>query len=120
MIHLTFFQLTQDLQMKQNEISREARKKDKAEREINSHKKELENKTNEIKNLHSQLQRGKDDYSRLELQLKEQRVRYYCNFKLLSLLKNYFHLNVDVDKKISNICIVVYKNKAFLSQKLGY
>ena len=73
--------------MKQNEISRESRKKDKAEREINSHKKELENKHNEIKNLHSQLQRGKDDYSRLELQLKEQRVRLHYSIKQLKIFK---------------------------------
>lgn len=68
--------LQQELQMKQNEISRETRKKEKVEREISTQKKDLEGKSSEIKNLHMQLQRGKDDYIRVEQQLKEQRIQH--------------------------------------------
>ena len=72
-------QLQQDLQIKHTEIQRETRKKEKVEREITLQKKDLENKTADIKSLQGQLQRGKDDYSRLEQQLKEQRVRAWTD-----------------------------------------
>jgi len=68
--------MQQDLQMKNNEISRETRKKEKVEREINTQKKDLEAKSSEIKTLQTHLQRGKDDYTRMEQQLKEQRVHH--------------------------------------------
>jgi len=71
---IIFSQLQQDIQMKQNEIQRETRKKDKMERELNNEKKEVDAKMGEIKSLQSQLQRCKDDNIRMEQQLKEQRV----------------------------------------------
>ena len=73
--------------MKQNEIQRETRKKDKIERELNSEKKEVDAKNGEIKSLQSQLQRYKDDNIRMEQQLKEQRVRlhYSTNMKTKSV-----------------------------------
>ena len=76
---IIFFQLQQDIQMKQNEIQRESRKKDKMERELNNEKKEVDAKMGEIKSLQSQLQRCKDDNIRMEQQLKEQRVSLIGN-----------------------------------------
>ena len=67
-------QLQHDIQMKQSEVQRETRKKDKMERELANEKKEVDNKVGEIKSLQSQLQRCKDDNIRMEQQLKEQRV----------------------------------------------
>merc|ERR1712136_312394 len=67
-------ELQQDIQVKQNEIQRESRKKEKMERELTNGKKDLENKAGEIKTLASGLQRAKDDNTMLEKQLKEQRI----------------------------------------------
>jgi len=72
-------QLQQDIQMKQNEVQRETRKREKMDKELTSEKKDLEARTAEIKALQGQLQRSKDDNTRLELQLKEQRVRLTIN-----------------------------------------
>jgi len=72
-------QLQQDIQMKQNEVQRETRKREKMDKELTSEKKDLEARTAEIKALQGQLQRSKDDNTRLELQLKEQRVRLTTN-----------------------------------------
>ncbi|CAK8688850.1 cilia- and flagella-associated protein 58-like [Clavelina lepadiformis] len=79
-------ELQQDIQMKQNEIQRETRKKEKIERELINDKKELENRQGEIKALHGQLQRSKDDNVRLEQQLKEQRILHEKAVRDMDLL----------------------------------
>ena len=75
--------------MKNNEAQRESRKKEKMERELKTAKTELESKGGELKTKQNQLQKALDDISRLEQQLKEQRVSYaflrfhtFSNFKL--------------------------------------
>ena len=60
--------------MKQNEVQRETRKKEKMERDVKVLRNELENKNVENKQTMSQLQRSKDENIRLEQQLKDQRV----------------------------------------------
>ena len=60
--------------MKNNEAQRESRKKEKMERELKAAKTELESKGGELKTKQNQLQKALDDISRLEQQLKEQRV----------------------------------------------
>ena len=60
--------------MKNNEAQRESRKKEKMERELKTAKTELESKGGELKTKQNQLQKALDDISRLEQQLKEQRV----------------------------------------------
>ncbi|XP_077972607.1 cilia- and flagella-associated protein 58-like [Styela clava] len=67
-------ELQQDIQMKQNEVQRETRKKEKMERDVKGLKNDLDNKTSENKAATTQLQRSKDDNVRLEQQLKEQRI----------------------------------------------
>lgn len=67
-------ELQQDIQMKQNEVQRETRKKEKMERDVKVLRNELENKNVENKQTMSQLQRSKDENVRLEQQLKEQRI----------------------------------------------
>uniref|UniRef100_F7BEI8 Cilia- and flagella-associated protein 58 n=2 Tax=Ciona intestinalis TaxID=7719 RepID=F7BEI8_CIOIN len=67
-------ELQQDIQLKHNEVQRETRKREKMERELGNEKKDLESRVGEIKTLQNQLQRCKDDNTRLEQQLKEQRI----------------------------------------------
>jgi hypothetical protein len=66
--------LKEDIQVKNNEAQRESRKKEKMERELKTAKTELESKGGELKTKQNQLQKALDDISRLEQQLKEQRV----------------------------------------------
>jgi len=70
-------QLTQDIQMRNNEAQRETRKRDKMDREMKQTKAELEAKASEIKTMQTQIQRYKEDIGKLEQQLKEQRVSFY-------------------------------------------
>lgn len=70
----SLIQLQQDIQVKQNEIQRETRKREKMERDLKNQKNELDKKTAENKLTLTQLQRSKDDNLRFEQQLKEQRV----------------------------------------------
>jgi len=102
-------ELQQDLQIKHTEIQRETRKKEKVEREITLQKKDLENKTADIKSLQGQLQRGKDDYSRLEQQLKEQRIHHekavrdmdVLNTRLTKLQQDYQN-QIDAADSLAN------------------
>ncbi|KAL5022872.1 hypothetical protein ScPMuIL_002027 [Solemya velum] len=67
-------ELSQDIQMRNNEAQRETRKKDKMERELKQCKSDLENKNGEIKSMQGQIERYKQDMIKLEQQLKEQRI----------------------------------------------
>ena len=61
------------------------------ERELKTAKTELESKGGELKTKQNQLQKALDDISRLEQQLKEQRVSYaFLRFHTFSNFK--FHL----------------------------
>ena len=71
---LCVLQLQQDIQVRSNEAQRESRKKDKLERELRQGKAELDNKASEIRTLQGQIDRYKQDISKTEQQLKEQRV----------------------------------------------
>jgi len=101
--------LQQELQVKQNEIQREARKKEKLERDISSQKKDLDGRINEIKNYQTQLQKGKDDQLRLEQQLKEQRIQHekairdmdVLNTRLTKLQQDYQN-QIDTADNLAN------------------
>ncbi|XP_071090253.1 cilia- and flagella-associated protein 58-like [Haliotis cracherodii] len=67
-------EISQDIQVRNNEAQREARKKDKLERELKQTKADLDGKASEIKAMTGQIERFKQDISKLEMQLKEQRV----------------------------------------------
>ena len=60
--------------MRSNEAQREGRKKDKLERELRQAKADLDTKITETKTLAGQIERYKQDISKTEQQLKEQRV----------------------------------------------
>ena len=73
-------QLQQDIQVRSNESQREGRKKDKLERELRQAKADLETKTAETKTLQGQMERYKQDITKTEQQLKEQRVGWLYDF----------------------------------------
>ena len=61
-----FFQLQQDIQMKNNEAQREARKKDKLERELRQTKTDLDAKLGEIRDLQQKIEQYTAEKSKLE------------------------------------------------------
>ena len=60
--------------MRSNESQRETRKKDKMERELKQAKVDLETRSTEMKTMQGQIDRYKADVTKLEQQLKEQRI----------------------------------------------
>lgn len=66
--------LQQELQVQQNEISREMRLKEKLDKEVKQLHIDMESKMGEIKALNLQGQRAKEEQQRLEQQLKELKV----------------------------------------------
>ncbi|XP_041065843.1 cilia- and flagella-associated protein 58 isoform X1 [Carcharodon carcharias] len=79
-------QLQHDIQMRENEIAREMRRKDKLQKELTRLKGELDDNQAEIKSLTVQQQKIKDDYQKLDLQLKEQKILNERASKDLELL----------------------------------
>ncbi|KAK3589418.1 hypothetical protein CHS0354_020747 [Potamilus streckersoni] len=67
-------ELNQEIQMKNNEAQREARKRDKMDRELKQSKADLDTKSLDIKTMQTQIARYKEDITKLEQQLKEQRI----------------------------------------------
>lgn len=61
--------------MRQNEVQRETRRKEKLEKEVKQLQTDLESKQAEIKSLTQQSQRLQDDQQKLEQQLQEHKVR---------------------------------------------
>lgn len=60
--------------MRQNEASRETRKKEKMERELKQLQNELEFKVADIKTMQQGLNKNKEELLKCEQQLKEQKV----------------------------------------------
>ncbi|KAL7390317.1 hypothetical protein ABVT39_018730 [Epinephelus coioides] len=67
-------QLQQELQVQQNEISREMRLKEKLDKEVKQLHADMEAKMGEIKALNLQGQRAKEEQQRLEQQVKELKI----------------------------------------------
>uniref|UniRef100_A0A7N8YGW1 Cilia and flagella associated protein 58 n=1 Tax=Mastacembelus armatus TaxID=205130 RepID=A0A7N8YGW1_9TELE len=67
-------QLQQELQVQQNEISREMRLKEKLDKELKQLKIDLEAKMRDIKAMNMQGQRAREEQQRLEQQLKELKI----------------------------------------------
>ncbi|XP_005303567.2 cilia- and flagella-associated protein 58 isoform X3 [Chrysemys picta bellii] len=67
-------QFQQEIQMRQNEASRESRKKDKLEKELKHIQVEMDNKQSEIKALQQHVLKNKEELLKLEQQLKEQKI----------------------------------------------
>uniref|UniRef100_A0A8C5WWS3 Cilia and flagella associated protein 58 n=1 Tax=Laticauda laticaudata TaxID=8630 RepID=A0A8C5WWS3_LATLA len=70
----TIAQLHQEIQMRQNEASRETRKKEKMERELKQLQNELELKIADIKTMQQGLNKSKEELLKCEQQLKEQKI----------------------------------------------
>lgn len=62
--------------MRENEIAREVRRKEKLSKELTRTKGELDESQAEIKSLMVQQQKTKDEHQKLDLQLKEQKVAW--------------------------------------------
>lgn len=73
-------QLKEDIQVRSNEAQREARKKEKIEKELKQAKNDLETRTAELKTKAGNLQRAQEDITKLEQQLKEQRVGFLADW----------------------------------------
>ncbi|KAK2530612.1 Cfap58 [Columba guinea] len=69
----SLIQLQLEMQLRQNEVSREARKKEKMEKELKSLQDEIGKKQTEIKNLQQRIQKNKEEQQKMEHHLKEQK-----------------------------------------------
>lgn len=72
--------------MRQNEASREARKKEKMEKELKNLQAEMDNKQSEIKNLQQVIHKNKEEQVKMERHLKEQKVGYMAHFSSCLIL----------------------------------
>uniref|UniRef100_A0A8C0I9W0 Cilia and flagella associated protein 58 n=1 Tax=Bubo bubo TaxID=30461 RepID=A0A8C0I9W0_BUBBB len=70
----SIMQLQQEIQLHQNEASREARKKEKMEKDLKNLLAEVDNKEAEIKNLQQHIQRNKEEQLNMEQHLKDQKI----------------------------------------------
>ncbi|NWS57230.1 CFA58 protein, partial [Chunga burmeisteri] len=67
-------QLQQEIQLRHNEASRDARKREKMENELKNLLAEIGNKQDEIKNLQQHIQKSKEEQLKMEQHLKEQKI----------------------------------------------
>ena len=74
MYDFLFPQFTVDVQVQSDQAQREARKGEELEKELSQTKSDLENRTAELKTKTEILQRAQEDITKLDQQLKEQRV----------------------------------------------
>ncbi|NXF66202.1 CFA58 protein, partial [Ciccaba nigrolineata] len=70
----SIMQLQQEIRLHQNEASREARKKEKMEKDLKNLLAEVDNKEAEIKNLQQHIQRNKEEQLNMEQHLKDQKI----------------------------------------------
>ena len=74
MYDFLFPQFTVDIQVQSDQAQREARKGEELEKELSQAKSYLENRTAQLKTKTENLQRAQEDITKLDQQLKEQRV----------------------------------------------
>lgn len=67
-------QFQQEIQHRQNEASRESRKKEKLEKELKQIQLDMDGRQSEIKAMQQYMHKSKEEVQRLEQQLKEQKV----------------------------------------------
>lgn len=67
-------QFQQEIQHRQNEASRESRKKEKLEKELKQIQLDMDGRQSEIKAMQQYMHKSKEELQRLEQQLKEQKV----------------------------------------------
>lgn len=83
-------ELSQDIQVRNNEAQRELRKKEKLERELKQSRADLDTRTTEIKSMTLQIEKYKGDVTKLEQQLKEQRIMNERTVKEFDILNARF------------------------------
>ena len=69
-----FSQVKVDIQVQSDKAQKEAKKGEELEKELSQAKSDLENRTAELKTKTENLQRAQEDITKLDQQLKEQRV----------------------------------------------
>ena len=69
-----FSQVKVDIQVQSDRAQKEAKKGEELEKELSQAKSDLENRTAELKTKTGNLQRAQEDITKLDQQLKEQRV----------------------------------------------
>ena len=79
-----FPQFKVDIQVQSDISQREARKGEELKKELSQAKSDLENRTAELKTKAENLQRAQEDITKLDQQLKEQRVNLF--FRLSSVM----------------------------------
>ncbi|XP_064630786.1 cilia- and flagella-associated protein 58-like [Lineus longissimus] len=84
--NLKISELTQDIQVRSNEAQREGRKKEKIDRELKQAKADMDAKGSEIKSMAFSIERYKQDVSKLEQSLKEQRINNERTVKEFDIL----------------------------------
>ncbi|XP_002733915.1 cilia- and flagella-associated protein 58-like [Saccoglossus kowalevskii] len=105
-------ELNQDIQVRSNEAQRESRRKDKLERELKQSKAEQETKASEIKTMSTQLGKYKEDVSKLETQLKENRILYERAQKDSDILNARFtKLQTDYEQQLINADTLAQENQ---------
>ncbi|NWI16614.1 CFA58 protein, partial [Crypturellus soui] len=70
----SIMELQQEIQLRQNEATREARKKEKMEKELKNLLAEMDSKQAEIKTLQQHMQKNKEEQLKVEQHLKEQKI----------------------------------------------
>ena len=87
-----FPQFKVDIQVKSDIAQKEARKGEELKKELSQAKSDLENRTAELKTKTENLQRAQEDITKLDQQLKEQRVnlfRVFIQFSFVFKKKNF-------------------------------
>ncbi|NWI96542.1 CFA58 protein, partial [Pitta sordida] len=92
-------QLQQDIQLRQNEQLREARRKEKMENELTDLLAEIDKKQSEIQNLQQQIERNKEEQLKMEHNLKEQKTLNEKASKELEQLKMKNHKLMEENRK---------------------
>ncbi|XP_076839412.1 cilia- and flagella-associated protein 58 isoform X2 [Brachyhypopomus gauderio] len=100
----TISQQQQEIQVRQNECSRESWRKEKLEKELRQVQGELEAKQAEISALSTQCQRSRSDQQRLEEQLRDQKIlTERTNKEVEQLQQHNTKLQQDVEQATLNL-----------------
>ena len=87
-----FRQFKEEIQVQSNQARREAIKGDELKKELSQAKSDLENRTAELKIKTENLQRAQEDITKLDQQLKEQRVNLLRVFIQFSCLQTFMSI----------------------------
>jgi len=110
-------ELNQDIQVKNNEAQREARKRDKLDRDLTQAKSELDGKNSEIKNMVGQIERYKIDKDKLDQQLREQRVLSERTLKDAEILNSRLNkLSAEYENQLMAADVLAQENQSKVAE----